>query len=172
MRDKGALAEAVASGRPITQAEAEAWVKQIERTCLGPLVLSSEEAAPWWARMHDEADSFSAIAAAMMRDQALVDKVCPYVGMAWFLPGGPREEDPKACCLRILCASIGCGEDMNAQILAGPMDGRPRDLECPRCGRIHPCVPAALHVVPEAPAAAAAPGQTLAAPGHVGRGKR
>ena len=150
MRNVGALAEVIAAGGPITRAEAEAWVRQVDRSCLGPLVLSPEEAGPWWDRMHDEHDSFPNIAADMVADQALVDKVVLYVGLAWFLPGGPREEDPKAFCLRVLCASIGCGEDMNAQILAGPLDGKPRNLVCPRCVRIHPCVPAALNVAVEA----------------------
>lgn len=146
MRPYPVLAAEIEAGRAITREEAEAWVRSIQRFCLGPLVLSEYELAPWQGRLQDENDTFAGIAADMLKDQSLCEKVVPYVGAMWFLPGGPREEDPKAFVLRVLCASIGCGEDMNTQILAGALDGKPRDITCPRCGRSHPCIPPTMKV--------------------------
>jgi hypothetical protein len=146
MRPYPALADDIEAGRSITREEAEAWVRQVDRRCMGPLVLSEEEIERYRLALQNESVPFADIAHQMVADENLVDKAAPYVGADAFLPGGLWETDPKAFVLRVLCASIGCGGDMNAPILEGPLDGVEREIVCHRCGRHHPCIPPRLNV--------------------------
>jgi hypothetical protein len=137
MRTIEETAVAAAEYQPVTQAEAEALIRHVNRTCRGKAVLPVDrmrELHAAWDKLSAEGNWFGAYDFCIHAEED-VNVVGPRV----------ENDDWEALGRRTLGAiyahgdTIGkpCGADFNDQIIAHPFDGEQRSVQCPKCGSVN-----------------------------------
>ena len=111
-----------------TKQEAEKHLRQVNRICRGPLLLSAQEIDEHLKRLAEHADDASRAA----HREGLERKH----GATLVWPSATEHENV----LRLIYArgdEVGkarCGYDINTLILSEPLDGQQHSGQCPQCG--------------------------------------
>ncbi|MGH2628626.1 MAG: hypothetical protein ACRDHY_18470 [Anaerolineales bacterium] len=129
--DTEAIADRISAGDPVSRDEAEAYIRAIERRCLGTAMVPTEVQRSFFDRFGagepaaDLLAEFERIAPPTLRRFAVAR-----------LANRGSAEDTLIDALRAHQADVGqpCGRDFNEEILGYPFDGEEREYECPRCG--------------------------------------
>lgn len=129
--DIAAVAERVSAGEPISRPEAEAYIRVVERRCLGKPVVPADVQQSFFDRLQageaaeDLLGEFEKIAPTDLRRYAQAR-----------LASRRNAEEALADALRAHQGDVGtpCGRDFNEEVLAHPFDGEEREYACPQCG--------------------------------------
>ncbi|NOT08951.1 MAG: hypothetical protein HOP28_12200 [Gemmatimonadales bacterium] len=154
LRDPALVEAAITAGKPVTSAEASAFVRRVARHCKGPFRPYTAARAKTLLQALTQRiakATTAAAAAATAGDEAPADRerdaaAGDTAALALLRRVKPTGQDGGEIRTALLTAQLlavasladvvlrqHCGADFNETILANPLDGEDHEYTCPRC---------------------------------------